>query len=200
MPDAITRNARTGAISLAVFAPIHCFAGLAGAMFGPMGFASWLGISFGILCLCEELGAAKPLNRAGLILFGAAFCARSLMAVAVEPTLYVRAQLLFAFAIMAALLFWSLALMHRPQAPRTAGVLGTAIAGSTLGLILLTHLMLGGATIWGFGALFAALSSPTRDTGGAMLTINAVLTLWSLITSRLLWRHSLNSVHLAAMS
>ena len=193
MPELIVRNARTGAIALAVFAPLHFIVSLAGAKFGPMAFACWLGISFGILCLCEELGAAKPLNRAGLVLFGAAFCARLLMTVTVEPALYVRAELLFAFAAMGALLFWSVALVHRPRAPRTVGILGSALAGSMLGLILVAHLLVGTATIWGVGALFAALSSPTQDTREAMLTINAILALWSLITSGLLWRYSLRS-------
>lgn len=193
MPEPISRNARMGAIALAFFAPIHFVVSLAGAELAPMAFACWLGISFGILCLCEELGAAKPLNRAGLVLFGAAFCARLLMTVATEPTFHARAELLFAFAAIGALLLWSVALMHRPQAPRTVGILGSAIAGSTLGLILLAHLLVGTATIWGFGALFAALSSPARDTRGATLTINATLALWGLVTSGLLWRHSLRT-------
>lgn len=54
--------------------------------------------------MCDELGSAKPLNRAGLILFGTAFCARLLMTVGAEPGLYIRAELLFAFSLMSALL------------------------------------------------------------------------------------------------
>ncbi|SDC04282.1 hypothetical protein SAMN05444678_101202 [Sphingomonas sp. YR710] len=189
----IGRNARTGAIALAIFAPAHCLAGLAGAIFAPAAFACWLGISFGILCLCDELGAAKPLNRAGLVLFGAAFSARLLMVVTVEPATHVRAELIFAFATMGALLLWSVALMHRPRAPRTVGIFGTAIAGSTLALILSAHLLMGSATIWGFGTLFAALSTPTIDTRGAMAVINAILSLWGLVTAGLLRAHSLRA-------
>ncbi len=193
MPQPISRNARTGAIALALFAPLHWVVSLAGGQLAPTAFACWLGISFGILCLCEELGASKPLNRVGLVLFGAAFCARLLMTVALEPTLHVRAQLLFAFAVMGALLFWSVALMHRAEAPRVAGILGGAIAGSTLGVILMAHLLVGTATIWGFGALFAALSMPARDTHDAMLIIDAILALWALVISALLWRHNLRT-------
>lgn len=193
MSEPISRNARAGAVALVVFAPLHGVASFLGAMLAPMAFACWLGLSFGILCLCEELGAAKPLNRAGLVLFGAAFCARLLMSLAVEPALYVRAELLFAFATMGSLLFWSVALMHRPHAPRAVGMFGTAIAGSTLALIVSAHLVVGGATILGFGALFSALSSPTLDTRVAMTTINAIWTAWALVVSGLLWTQSVRS-------
>jgi len=186
-------NARTGAIALAVFAPLHWLVSLAGTIFAPLAFACWLGISFGILCLCEELGAAKPLNRGGLVLFGAAFCARLLMTIATEPALHIRAELVFAFAMMGALLLWSVALMHRPRASRAVGMVGTAVAGSTLGLILLAHLLVGGATILGFGALFAALADPAHATQAAMLTLNVVLALWGVLISGLLWTHDLRS-------
>jgi len=193
MSQSTRRNARTGAIALTLFAPLHCLAGLAGATLAPPGFACWLGISFGILCLCEELGAAKPLNRGGLVLFGAAFCARLLMTIAVEPALQVRAELVFAFAAMGALLLWSVALMHRPFAARAIGMLGAGFAGLALGLILLAHLIVGSAAMWGFGALFAALADPTHDTRTAMLTLNAILALWGVLTSGLLWTYDFRS-------
>jgi hypothetical protein len=193
MPEPITHNARAGAIALAVCAPVHCLVSLQGAMLAPLAFASWLGVGFGILCLCEELGASRLLNRAGLVLFGAAFCSRLLMAVAADPALYVRAELLFAFCAMGALLFWSVALMHRRQAPRAVGILGAVVTGSSLTLILAAHLLVGSATIWGFSALFAALSDSMLDTRSAMTTINVILGSWGLVASRLLWTQSLLS-------
>lgn len=193
MPETISLNARIGAITLAVFAPIHFLLSMHGPTLAPLAFASWLGVSVGILCLCEELGSAKPLNRAGLVLFGAAFCARALMAVTVDSPLHARAQLLFAFVMMGALLFWSMALMHRHQAPRTVGILGAAVTGSTLALILTAHLLVGSATIWGFSGLFTALSNPTLYPLGALTSINAILCLWGLVSSYLLWTQKLRS-------
>ncbi len=193
MPEQISRNARVGAIALAIFAPAHGFVTLQGPDVSPLAFACWLGVSFGILCLCEELGAARPLNRAGLVLFGAAFCGRLIVVLAPDPTLNVRAQLLYAFAAMGALAFWSAALMHRPNASRAVGILGAAASGSTLALILVAHLMAGSATIWGFSRLFSALVNPALDTSGATTTINMILALWGLVTAGLLWTHSLRS-------
>lgn len=193
MPEQVTRNARIGAVALAIFAPLHGVVGLFGAMFAPLGFMCWLGVSFGVLCLSDELGAAKPLNRAGLILFGTAFCARLLMTLASEPMLHVRAEIAFAFATLGALLLWSVALMHRPHAPRTVGLFGLAVSGSTLALILSAHLLMGSVTIWGFGTLFAALADPALDTGTALATINAIVALWALIMSGMLWTRNLRS-------
>src|SRR5271165_213822 len=144
----VSRNARSGAIALASCTSVHFLVDLQGMRLAPLALVSWLGVSFGVLCLCEELGASRPLNRAGLVLFSAAFGARLLMTVAVDSTLYARAELLFAFATMGALLFWSVALMHRRQAPRAFGIAGTALTGSTLALILAAHLLVGTATIW----------------------------------------------------
>jgi len=191
MSEPISRNASAGAIALALFAPLHGLVGLAGVTLAPLGLATWLGVSFGVLCLCEELGTARPLNRAGLVLFAAAFGARLLIGLVVDPALYVRAELLFAFATTGALLFWSAALMHRPDAPRAVGFVGAAVASSTLVLIVAAHLLVGSATIWIFGGLFAALASPTLDLSGAIVTIDAFLALWSLAAAALLWRGGL---------
>jgi len=191
MPQPISLNARAGALALAISAPLHFLFGLYGAQLAPMGFISWLGVGFGVLCLCEELGAQRPLNRAGLVLFAAAFVARSLTLLAPDPALLARAQLLFAFATMGAMLFWSAALMHRPRAPRVVGVLGAAIAGSALALIIAAHLLVGGAAVWGFSSLFVALSQPTVDATGAISTVNAIVCLWGLLLSGLLWKFSL---------
>lgn len=193
MPEPISLNARIGALALALFAPLHFLVSLSGAALAPLVVASWLGVSFGMLCLCEELGPSRPLNRAGLILFAAAFFARLLTSVASDPALQVRAELLFAFATMGALLFWSVALMHRPQAPRVVGVLGAAVAGSTLALIVAAHVLVGGATILGFSRLFVALSQPTIDTSGAISTVNAIVCLWALLTAGLLFKHRLRA-------
>ena len=193
MPAQISRNARTGAVALVLSSPLHALASLPGETLAPLAYICWLGVSFGVLCLCEELGVRKPLNRAGLILFGAAFCARSLMLVAADPQLYVRSVLFFAFAMMAALLFWSVALMHRSQAPRAVGIFGAAITASTLALIVAAHLLVGSITIWGFGGLFAAVSSSTPRTGDAMAVVDFVLCLWGVVTAYLLWTRDLRT-------
>ena len=193
MPESVSLNARSGAIALTVFAPLHFLVSLQGAAVAPLACATWLAVSFGVLCLCDELGPARPLNRAGLVLYAAAFSARLLMVVTGDPVSQARAELLFAFATMGSLLFWSAALMHRPRKPRAAGMLGAAMTGSTLALILAAHLLAGSASIWGFSELFDSLSSPSASAVHAMTTINGILCLWALISAGLMWTGALRS-------
>jgi hypothetical protein len=193
MSDPITRNARDGAIALAAFAPLHGLVSWRGAPLTPLAFACWLGLSFGVLCLADELGAAKPLNRAGLVLFAAAFVARALMALSVNPLLTARAQLLYAFAVMGALLSWSVALLHRRAAARAVGAVGAVVAGGGLAAILAAHLLVGGVTIFGFSALFLALANPTLDASGALATVDAILGFWALFAAALMSRRCLNT-------
>jgi len=184
---AISRNARMGALFLTVGAPMNLFLHMQGARLGPLSYASWLGVSFGTLCFCEEMGASKPLNRAGLVLFAAAFCADTMATVAIDPSLVARSHLLYAFAILGALVFWSVALMHRTKTAKAVGAVGAAVGGGAIGLLVAAHLLLGTATILGFSQLFATLDEPGRSTFDALATIDSILCVWCLSASVLLW-------------
>lgn len=86
------------------------------------------------------MGASRPLNRAGLIFLAAAFCGDTLALLAVDPVLVARARLLYAFAIVSALIFWSVALMHRRSAPKTVGAVGAAVGVTAIVLLIAAHL------------------------------------------------------------
>lgn len=183
----ISLNARAGALVLSVSAPFNLILHMQGARLGPLSYASWLGVSFGVLCFCEEMGAGKPLNRAGLVLFAAAFCANTVALLAIDPSLVARAHLLYAFVTLGALVLWSVALMHRTKAAKAVGAVGAALGGGALVLLVAAHLLLGTATILGFSQLFAMLDEPSRSTFDALAMIDSVLCFWGLATSVLLW-------------
>lgn len=182
-----SRNARGAAVALLVGGPLNLFLHLLGPGLGPLSYVSWLVVSFGILCFCQEMGAARPLNRAGMVLFAAAFCANTLAMLAVDPATIVRAQLLYAFAVLGALVFWSVALMHRTKTARAVGAVGTTVGGGALLLLLAAHLLLGSVTVAGFSQLFSALSEPARPTFAALVVIDSLLCVWCLSASVLLW-------------
>ena len=192
-PATISVNARAGALSLAVGAPLNLILHMQGPTLGPLSYAAWLGVSFGALCFCEEMGAGRPLNRAGLVLFAAAFCADTAAMLAVDPIVVARAHLLYAFAILGALVFWSVALMHRTQTARAIGAIGTAVGGGALLLLVGAHLLLGAATIMGFSQLFLTLAQPSRSAFAALAVFDSVLCLWCLSTSILLWTGRIRS-------
>jgi len=180
-------NARTGALVLSVSAPLNLILHMQGARLGPLSYAVWLGVSFGILCFCEEMGPSKPLNRAGLILFAGAFCADTVATLAVDPNLVARAHLLYAFATLGALVLWSVALMHRTKIAKAVGSVGAAVGGGALVLLVAAHLLLGTATILGFSQLYATLDESGQSTFGALAMIDSILCVWSLSISVLLW-------------
>lgn len=49
----ISLNARVGALVLLVCGPANLFLHTETAKLGPLGYAFWLGLSFGLLCFCE---------------------------------------------------------------------------------------------------------------------------------------------------
>ena len=114
-PPATSLNARVGVLALTVCAPLNVILHMQGPSLGPLSYAVWLGLSFGLLCFCDEMGAARPLNRAGLVSLAAAFCADTVMTLSVDPAVVARASVLYAFAVLGAVVFWSVALMHRKQ-------------------------------------------------------------------------------------
>jgi hypothetical protein len=189
-PATISLDARVGALSLAVSGPLNLILHAQAQTLGPLSFATWLVLSFGVLCFCEEMGAGKPLNRAGLVLFAAAFCADTAAMLAVDPVVIARAHLLYAFTILGALVFWSVALMHRTQTAKMIGAIGTVVGAGALLLLVGAHLLLGVATIVGFSQLFL---TSTRPTFAVLSVIDSVLLLWCVAISILLWSGRIKS-------
>lgn len=181
--EPIRLNARVGAVALAIGGPLNLVLHAQGDRLGPLAYAAWLVFSLGAVCFCDEMGAGRPLNRAGLIAFAAAFCADTLALVGPGPA----ARLLYAFSLLLALVLWSVAMMHRTQAVRAVGSVGAALGGVALALLLAAHLLLGAVTIVGFSQLFAALDDPAKSAAGALVAIDAAAGIWALAVALLLW-------------
>lgn len=186
-------NARSAAAALVVGAPMTLILHLQGSMLAPLAYLFWLILSFGVMGFCSEMGAARPLNRAGLVLFSAAFIADTSVLVSADPGLTSRARLLYAFAILGAVLFWSAALIHRTGPAKKAGTVGAWLGGGALAILLAAHLLAGVVTVFGFSQLFSALEHPTEDPRAALTVIDAVLCAWSLGAAGLLWSDRLRS-------
>ena len=185
-------NARVSAAALVVGASSQMLAGLSGQLAAPWAFAGWLVFVVGAIGLCQELGASRPLNRAGLVCLAAAFCARAALILSPDAPVEVRSLLLFAFSMMGAFLFWSVALMHRSDRPRLAGALGTMLSGSAILLLLAAHILVGSVALFGFSDLFRALHDPAAGAGRAMGALSLIIALWSLVSAFLLWTTGVN--------
>jgi hypothetical protein len=183
----IRLNARVGAVALAIGAPLNLILHAQGDRLGPLAYAAWLVFSLGAICFCDEMGAGRPLNRAGLIAFAAAFCSDTVVLVGSGPGSSAGARLLYAFCLLAALVLWCFAMMHRTPLVRAAGAAGAGLGGVALVLLVAAHLLLGTVTIVGFSQLSAALDDPTKSAAGALAAIDAVACIWALGVAALLW-------------
>ena len=188
-----SRNAQAGAITLAIGAATQLIAAAGNALAEPWAYLGWLVFCFGALCLCEELGANRPLNRAGMILLAVAFYARSSLLIFPEDVGAIRAGLLYAIGSVGVILFWSIALLHRPARSRTAGLIGSVLSGGTLALLLVGHLVAGSLGIFGFSEIFAALSNPEAGSQRAMISVGIVVCIWSAAAAGLLWTTQLRN-------
>jgi hypothetical protein len=77
--------------------------------------------------------------------------------------------------------------MHRRETARAIGAIGAVVGGGALALLVAAHLLLGAATILGFSQLFVAIEAPGRSSFAALAAIDAVLCVWCLAISALLW-------------
>lgn len=192
-PSTLTLNARVGAAAMAIGAPLNLLLHMRGQALAPLSYAAWLGLSFGLLCFCDEMGAGKPLNRAGLVLFAAAFLGDTAATFAVDPAVIARARLLCAFTTLGALVLWSVALMHRAHFAKAIGAIGTAVGGGGLILLVAAHLLLGASTIFGFSELFAALDQSGRTAVNTLAVIDGLLCAWGFMAASLLGSGRLRS-------
>jgi len=178
-------NARAGALALAIGAALNLGLRLAGPMLAPLNYLGWLVAAFGVWCFCDEMGLARPLNRAGMVLFAAAFCANTVALLTVDPAAAARADRLYAFTALGALLLWSVAMMHRRSATRAAGMVGASVGVGAIVLLVVAHVLVGTATIFGFSELFSpeATAVPTS----ALATVDGLLAAWSLAAAALMW-------------
>ncbi|WP_310015019.1 hypothetical protein [Novosphingobium sp. 1748] len=187
-----SRNARTGAVALALGAASQMAAGLLGRVNLPWAYAGWLLLVFGALCLCDELGARRPLNRAGIIMLEVGFAARTVMLIVPEPLVTVRAELTFVLSCLLALLLWSVALMHRSERPKAIGMFGTLLSGGGLAMLAAAHIAVAGVGYLGFADLFAALRRPDAQSAQATITLCAIMAAWASAVAGLMWTGGIN--------
>jgi hypothetical protein len=141
-------------------------------------------LTYGFMGLADQMGGRKPLVRAGLIayLLGMIAMLNAIMASTVS------ANQNFAItgivAISAAMLFWSIALLHRKGAPRLAGVVG--LAGSAGPAMLTLPAAVGLSLAATSGAVLT--SHPMVLDVTTMTLVVAVQAAWNLVIAVMLFR------------
>src|SRR3954452_24854187 len=108
-----TLNARMGAVTLAGGAFMTLLLSHIDASLAPLRILTLAIVAFAAWAFCDEMGLGKPLNRAGLVFFAIALTTKVQISLGVATQFVGRYYLLYAAFLLAAVLFWSVAFLHR---------------------------------------------------------------------------------------
>jgi len=177
-------NARVGAIALGASAFLTLVLSHVAASLSPLRLLSVAGFAFAAWCFCDEMGLRKPLNRAGFVSFTIAMGAKVQSILGVSEQAAGRYDVLFAAFLLLALLFWSVAFLHRQRSVKVVGALGVAASLTPIVALVAGHLAVGAGTFLGVRGLFAA----GQGDHTFVTLVERLLGLWGYVAAWLLWR------------
>jgi hypothetical protein len=186
-------NARVGAIALALGAFLtllltHIAAGLA-----PLRLLALAACAFAAWCFCDEMGMRKPLNRAGFVFFVIAVGAKVQLILGVGAGSVGRYDLLYAAFILVALLFWSVAFLHRQRTLKVVGAVGLLASLTPILALIVGHVALGAGAFLGIKATLAAAQGTGLADHSFATLVERLFGLWAYAAAWMLWRGHIQS-------
>jgi len=180
-------NARMGAVALLVAALALLALATQQAALTPLRLLT-TGIStLGVWAFCDEMGMKKPLNRAGFVSYAFALFARLSALLEPQSPAVGRYYLLYAFALLLAMLLWSVAYLHRQRELKVIGAVGAMATLAPIVALLAGHLALGAGAIFGIGSLLAAAEGATMNDFSFIKSIDFMFSIWALVSAWFLW-------------
>jgi len=192
-PRATSLTARVGAVALAVAAFSTLLLSHFSQPLAPLRLLSLAVAAFAAWSFCDEMGMGKPLNRAGFVLFSIAVVAKVQIALGVESAYAGRYYLLYAAFLLGALLFWSVAFLHRQRTLKVLGAVGVLSTLTPIVALIIGHVAVGTSAILGVGAMLSATEGVAPVDLGFVTLIERMFGLWAYVTGWLLWRGQVQS-------
>jgi hypothetical protein len=193
---ATTLNAKVGAVTLAAGAFMTLLLSHTSTSLAPLRIITIAVAAFAVWAFSDEMGIRKPLNRAGFICFAIAAIAKVQIALGVEQHLVGRYLLLYSAFLLLAVLFWSVAFLHRQRELKVVGAVGLFVTGSSIVAIIVGHIVVGFGAMLGISSLLAATQGAEATDTSFVTTVERIFGLWGYIAAWLLWRgHLVNSRH-----
>lgn len=187
MSRARTLNAKVGAVTLAAGAFMTLSLSLIEAPLAPLRVLTLAAAAFAAWAFCDEMGMRKPLNRAGFVFFAIAAMAKAQILLGVAAEFSGRYQLLYAAFLLLALLFWSVAFLHRQKALKLVGAIGVLATLAPIAAIVVGHIAVGVGAAVGIGALLSAAEGGTPSDLGFVTMVERIFGLWGFVAAWLLW-------------
>lgn len=190
---ATSLNAKVGAAAMAVAAFLTLVLSHFSTPLAPLRLLVLAVAAFAAWSFCDEMGMRKPLNRAGFVFFAIALTAKVQLAVGVAPEIAGRYYLLYAAFLLAALLFWSVAFLHRQRTLKVVGAVGVFASLAPIIAVVVGHVALGTGAFLGVGALLSATEGVAPADLGFVTLIERIFGLWAYFAAWLLWRGHIRS-------
>jgi hypothetical protein len=186
-------NARVGAVALAAAGFSTLLLTHVSASLSPLRLLSLALSAFAAWCFCDEMGMRKPLNRAGFVLFALAVGAKAQAILGVAPHLAGRYYLLFSAFLLLALMFWSVAFLHRQRSVKVVGAVGVLATVLPIVVLVAGHLAVGAGAVLGTRALLAAGDGADLNDRSFVTLVERLFGLWGYVAAWLLWRGYIRS-------
>ena len=190
---ATSLNAKVGAITLAIAAFSILVLSHFSEPLAPLRLLSLALAAFAAWAFCDEMGIHKPLNRAGFVFFAIAVATRVQISLGVAAEVVGRYYLLSAAFLLAALLFWSVAFLHRQRTLKVVGAVGVLTSLTPIVALIIGHVTLGAGAVLGVGAMLSAAEGATPADLGFVTLIERMFGIWGYLTAWLLWRGHIRS-------
>ena len=184
----ISRNAKVGSVALAAAAFLTLLLSHFSASLAPLRLLTVAIGTFAVWAFCDEMGMHKPLNRAGFVAFAIAVAAKVQVTVGVGADVLGRYYLLYVAFLLVALLFWSVAFLHRQKALKVLGAVGVVASLSPIVALIAGHIALGVGAVLGVDAILSATSGSVPTNLGFVTFVERMFGLWGYLAAWLLWR------------
>lgn len=181
-------NAKVGAVALAVTAFMILLLSHFAVSLAPIRLFVLALAAFAAWAFCDEMGLRKPLNRAGFVFFAIALVTKIQIALGVATPFAGRYYLLYAAFLLLAVLFWSVAFLHRQRALKIVGAIGLSASVVPIAAIVAGHVVVGIGGALGVGAVLSATDGSAPTDLGFVTLVERIFGLWAYVAAWLLWR------------
>lgn len=186
-------NAQVGAITLALAAFMTLVLSHLSVSLAPLRILTLAIAAFAAWAFCDEMGLRKPLNRAGFVFFAIAAFAKVQIALGLATQFVGRYYLLYAAFLLLAVLFWSVAFLHRQRGLKVVGAVGILVTLAPIAAIVVGHILVGLGAVLGIGAMLSATEGALPTDLGFVTMVERIFGLWGFTTAWLLWRGHVSS-------
>lgn len=192
-PRATSLNAKVGAVALALAAFFTLVLSHVSQPLAPLRLLVLSLAAFAAWAFCDEMGLRKPLNRAGFVFFAIAAAAKVQVTLGVPTAFTGRYYLLYASFLLAALLFWSVAFLHRQRALKVIGAVGLLASLAPIVALVVGHVVVGVGAVLGVESILSAANGTSSASLGFVTLVERLFGLWGYVAAWLLWRGHIHS-------